>query len=845
MGIQYENTKEQEQSKGMEINALTGLYFSHAFFAKAQEHLVNTTPGSYCMVAIDLEHFRLFNKLYGRACGDARLVLMADALKSYQKQYGGVIGYMGGDNFAILTPYDKVALKQLRREVAAEIKKEGNMVGFHPIYGIYVIEDSTEAADAMYDRATVAMSQVVGNYAIRHCQYSPEMEEKVEEEIRLLAEIQEALNKEEFVFYIQPQCDISTGRIVGGESLVRWIHPKKGLIPPGVFVPVLEKNGFIASLDRYVWRKVCQWLREWLDKGHPAVPISINVSRIDIFSMDVPAYLADLMEEYQLSPSLLKVEITESAYAESNEKIIRTVKQLRDAHFLVMMDDFGSGYSSLNMLKSIAVDVLKIDMRFLDINDRDEEKGVGILESVVNMARQMNMPIIVEGVETKKQESYLLKMGCRYSQGYYYYKPMPVADFEKLIIDEHNIDLDGLWCKQVEAFHLREFLDTNVFSDAILNNILGPTAFYDLYENNIDITRVNEQYYQLAGISNKEEGEQNKKFWIHVRQDDKQLLYSIFEQAYENPTSGSSGYVHFVRTNGEVLWIQIRIFFIREKDGHKLFFATLSDLTELHDKKKAVTDLLQDVEELTDNQKRHIEKYYGNLPCGCSISKVFLDEQGAMSRYDIIYANKEISRMSGGNMDRLRFIADKAFSKSRSEIWEKMYRAAYWGEKAEVSVYSLLSNRYLRMCIGQFQYGYVNCMLLDVTHEKVYEKTKEAVLSYYREVYFVQLQENYCRMLYPDENHLLEIGAYQQLVDRHFSSGKICDEDEESVRKFLSLSQIKETLGKQDTIRYKYQRKKPDVDEKEWCLTTVTVCERVGGEPQTAVIMIQSIDEMF
>ena len=192
------------------------------------------------------------------------------------------------------------------------------------------------------------------------------------------------------------------------------------MVSPGVFVPVLEKNGFIASLDRYVWKNVCQWLRSWLDKGHQPVPISINVSRIDIFSMDVPAYLTELLQTYDLPAKLLKVEITESAYAESNDKIIRTVKQLRDAELLVMMDDFGSGYSSLNMLKSIAVDVLKLDMRFLDIDEEEESKGVGILESVVNMARQMRMPIIVEGVETQKQESYLLKLGCRYSQGFYY-----------------------------------------------------------------------------------------------------------------------------------------------------------------------------------------------------------------------------------------------------------------------------------------------------------------------------------------------------------------------------------------------------------------------------------------
>ena len=177
-----------------------------------------------------------------------------------------------------------------------------------------------------------------------------------------------------------------------------------------------------------------------------------------------------LLEKYNLPSKLLKVEITESAYAENNDKVIRTVKQLRDSNLLVMMDDFGSGYSSLNMLKSIAVDVLKIDMRFLEISEDDSDKGIGILESVVNMARQMRIPVIVEGVENQVQEDYLLRMGCRYTQGYYYYKPMPIEDFEKLIRDRKKLDYGGLWCRQIESVHIREFLDNNLFNDTVINN---------------------------------------------------------------------------------------------------------------------------------------------------------------------------------------------------------------------------------------------------------------------------------------------------------------------------------------------------------------------------------------
>jgi PAS domain-containing protein len=315
-----------------------------------------------------------------------------------------------------------------------------------------------------------------------------------------------------------------------------------------------------------------------MNRGYSPVPVSINVSRIDIFSMDVPKYLLSLIEQYEISPDLLKVEITESAYAEDGAYIIETVNRLRENGFIVMMDDFGSGYSSLNMLKSVPVDVLKMDMRFLEINENEEEKGVGILESVVNMSRQMRIPIVVEGVETQVQENLLRKMGCCYTQGYLYYKPMPIDAFEKLLVDDNALDHAGFRYRQAESVHLREFLDTNLFNDTVINNILGPAVFYDVYENNVEITRVNEQYFKLAGIPRQEEEDYRKRFWNSVRDDDKQLLVSIFAQAYHNVATGASGFINLVRRDGVTLWINIKAFFLREKDGHKLFYASLLDI---------------------------------------------------------------------------------------------------------------------------------------------------------------------------------------------------------------------------------------------------------------------------
>jgi len=826
------------------INPLTGLYFGHAYFKEVEDFIQTKEVDRYCMMAMDVEHFRLYNQLHGREEGDHLLVIISNMLREYQKEHGGVVGYLGGDNFAIATEYDKEALKELRQEIRAEIRRRNKTTGYPPAYGIYVIHDVAESAASMYNRATVALSYVIGNYTIRCCEYYPDMDGKLEEEIRLLSEIQEGIENDEFTFFIQPQYDITKAKIVGGESLVRWIHGDKGMVSPGVFIPVLEKNGFIADLDQVVWEKVCKWIRECIDKGYEPVPISVNVSRIDIFSIDVPSFLASLVKKYDIPMELLKVEITESAYAEDGDAIFETVNQLRNYGFMVMMDDFGSGYSSLNMLKSVPVDVIKMDMRFLEINENEEEKGIGILESVINMARQMRIPIVVEGVETQVQENLLRKMGCCYTQGFFYYRPMSIENFENLLSDDGNLDHTGLRYRQAESVHLREFLDANLFNDTIINNILGPAVFYDLYENNIEITRVNEQYFQLAGIPRQDEDDYRKRFWNSVRDDDRQLLYSIFAEAYEKQAEGASGFINFLRRDGVSLWVNIRVFFLREKDGHQLFYASLTDMTDVKADTVVTASIEYELEDLTDKQRRHMEKYYGDLPCLFGVGQPILNEEGLPVDYVINYANKELARMSGGNMERLKYLVLMLFKERKEDFLDAAYRAAYLEESVNLHIYSNISNRYFDISIYPYQYGYACCMMQDVTHSHIYESISGNIMKSFREVYFLQLQDNYCRMLFPNENDLVNRGNYEEVVSRHFELGKILPHDEDNVREFLALENLRKELKDKDSVEYKYKRSVEPAGE-EWCLVTISVSERKDGVPKTATITIRSIEALM
>lgn len=260
-------------------------------------------------------------------------------------------------------------------------------------------------------------------------------------------EIDRAFDNNEFCFYLQPKRNAATGAIVGAEALVRWNHPKYGVVSPGRFVPMLEQAGQISRLDVFVWRSVVRMLARWEREGRNLVPISVNVSMVDIDQMDVADTLTGLLNEYDVDARLLQTEITESAVARNLSKVESTIRKLHADNIAVLMDDFGSAYSSLNMLKDINVDVIKLDMKFIDLNEDNASKGLKIVESVVNMARKLRLLVIAEGAQTKQQVDRLLSVGCRYIQGYYFHEPLPVGRMEKLLAerpdDRHFWDMSN------------------------------------------------------------------------------------------------------------------------------------------------------------------------------------------------------------------------------------------------------------------------------------------------------------------------------------------------------------------------------------------------------------------
>ena len=564
----------------MNSNNLSDYYYNHSFMERLRKRLPEILPNTYCIVAIDIEHFRLFNKLYGRSSGDEVIRYIYTCLKQSALEYDGIDAYLGGDNFVAFLPDDDEVLNNIRQKIIKKFSEWNNTSAFFPLFGVYTIKDTSVLPELMYDHAMLALSHAEEDYKWHICRYTIEMESSLEKEVYLLAAIEEGLEKGEFTFFAQPQCNIATGQIVGAEALVRWQKPDGEVLLPGGFIPVLEKNKMIDQLDRYVWEKVCQWLKGWIDQGYSPVPISINVSRIDIYAMDVPKYIFSLLEKYQIPEHLIKIEITESAYTENNNRISHAVNTFRNRGLVVMMDDFGCGYSSLNMLKNIPVDVLKLDMRFLQFKEEERQKSANILESIVNMAGLLHLPIVVEGVENESQEKFVQKLGCRYIQGFYYYKPLPIKKIEELLRDKRQIDTQGLVYKQVEPMHIREFIDTNFVSDSMLNNVLGPVVFFEVLGGDIKITRVNEQYFRMLGEQHFEEDIQ-KEFLKRIPEEERCVFHRMIEKAFENPVLGADGMIHLLCEGEQKMSVYTKVFYLREREGYRQYYCSLLDISRV------------------------------------------------------------------------------------------------------------------------------------------------------------------------------------------------------------------------------------------------------------------------
>ena len=413
----------------LEKDDVTGLYTKTAFYSRCAQVFEDYPEKDFDIVVLDIEHFKLFNESYGFEEGDKLLKHIGNRLKDLLSREHAVCAREYADRFLILCERNQSDFERLHDLLVEGLDRYPLDIRVHLKFGVYRIESDAEDIQIMCDRAVSAVKRGSGNYGEDVFYYDESIGKQMYLEQQITDDMVQALENGEFHVYLQPKYDLFSEKMAGAEALVRWIHPKKGLIPPNDFIPIFEKNGFITELDMFVWEKTCEIISHWIREENKYVPVSVNVSRKDIYKENLPEIFLGLLSKYGLKPKYLHLEITESAYTENPKQLLNVVDDLKNAGFTIEMDDFGSGYSSLNMLSKLPIDILKIDMKIIQsYGERNSSRS--IINFIMGLAKWMNLYVVAEGVETKEQIELLKSLDCSYAQGYYFAKPMPDKDFE-------------------------------------------------------------------------------------------------------------------------------------------------------------------------------------------------------------------------------------------------------------------------------------------------------------------------------------------------------------------------------------------------------------------------------
>ena len=434
--ITEEQLRLQRELYSSTHDSLTGLFTKQHLYECIRRRLDEDPDMSYYAIFLDVKNFKIVNDVFSTRFGDLALIQIADWISSDMTDRS-IYGRLGGDTFGVFIPVDEFPAEKIEKDLESFVVSDGSIEHHLLIHlGIYEVKDKDMEVSVMFDRAHLALSTITENYKRHIAFYDNELREKVLFDQKITAELRDAVAQMQIRPYFQPIAD-ALGRVIGAEALARWIHPERGFMSPASFIPVFEKNGMIVEVDRHIWRCACMTLSDWRSRGIDLF-LSVNISPKDFYFIDVVEELTALVNEYGIEPSKLRIEITETVMMSGAEERLETMDRLREAGFIVEMDDFGSGYSSLSLLKDMPVDVLKIDMKFLS----DTEQGARsrtIVHNVIRLSEELGIVSLTEGVETEQQYHILAEMGCRLFQGYYFAKPMPAEEFEEFAVKTNKL----------------------------------------------------------------------------------------------------------------------------------------------------------------------------------------------------------------------------------------------------------------------------------------------------------------------------------------------------------------------------------------------------------------------
>lgn len=565
---------------------LTGL-LQHNTFCDAVEGIIRKDEkgildGLYAMICFDIIRFKAVNDIFGNECGDGLLKHVAQTINLLLKP-GDYSCRSNADRFVFFTKTQGKELGVLVDEIMNRIAAYDIPFEIMCNMGIYVTGDMVLPAGMMIDRALLAQSTIKGSYTTKVSYYQESLRAAMLTEQDILGIAGTALEEKHFVLYYQPQYNHTDGSIIGAEALVRWKHPERGLISPGIFIPIFEKNAYISKLDFYVFDQACAFLKKCREENLPLIPISTNFCRHDFYLTDFAEKLEEIRKQYDVPAKLLRVEITESAIMGGSEQVNEMIKRLHSYGYIVEMDDFGSGYSSLNVLKDIEMDVIKLDMLFLSA-ETDSSRGGTILSAVVRMAKWLKVPVIAEGVETLKQADFLQSIGCNYIQGYLYSRPLPEDQYVELLTDS-TVGSMHSHLPSAEKEVTCDFWDPKSQETLIFSNYVGGAAIFDYHDGSVEVLRVNKKYLKELGTNLTEKDIFETDLFASFDESNKNVYIEMLQRAIDTMEEQECDTWRTMISDGKEHRICIRssVQVIAKSDSSYLFYEMIHNVTnEVH-----------------------------------------------------------------------------------------------------------------------------------------------------------------------------------------------------------------------------------------------------------------------
>lgn len=556
-----------------ELDELSGVFNRSAFYRHSKIAFDSNKDIIYAILVIDIDHFKVYNELFGVDEGDRLISDIGKIINKYMTR-GFVGGRLEADRFAAILPANLVEKYDLINHMTKWFKGYRSDYELVPRFGLYKVTDATMDIGIMCDRALLAMQSTKGNHDKYVAWYDDSMRYKLLENQRIERDIINALERDEFQIFLQPQYDVVDGTLIGAEALARWFKPGDGMISPAVFIPVMEQTGMVTQLDIAVFEKVCRLLDSWKSRGIELMPISSNLSHRDIYNPKLCKTLCDISNRYKIDRKYLRLEITETAYMGNPEQLINTIKLLRSEGFLIEMDDFGSGYSSLNALKKMPIDIIKLDLQFLS-DSEDGRSGI-ILNSVVQMAHWLNLRVIAEGVETARQADYLKTIGCRYVQGYFYGRPMPIDQYEGIMKGTlRNSSTSDITISKF--FDSKEFWNPDALSTVIFNTFVGAAGIFEYDGETLIAIRVNDKFYEETGMD-KEAISKHHNVWSVIPEEDKGMLKNVMEEL-KGSDAEKSFELRWRSISSGFMWLQMRVRCIASTTNISAYYVAVENIT--------------------------------------------------------------------------------------------------------------------------------------------------------------------------------------------------------------------------------------------------------------------------